>query len=151
MTGPLGISFASRAGHPPAELGALAAAAERAGFAAVLLAEGSSDVLALCPAVLAATERVRVGTAIANAHLHPPHLTAMTAATLADLAGGRFVRATFLGHYEGLPEASQTLYARLIPAGGYRLREGVCFEEYVTPHDAGAPEDMRTDLYAPIV
>jgi AraC family transcriptional regulator len=43
------------------------------------------------------------------------------------LAGGRFLRATFLGHHDGLTEAWQTLYGRLIPDGGYRLRPDVCY------------------------
>ncbi|MQA13117.1 MAG: LLM class flavin-dependent oxidoreductase [Pseudonocardiaceae bacterium] len=87
----LGLSLATRAGRSGEEFGELARQAEQAGFTAVFLAEGGSDVLSLCPPVVAATSRVAVGTAIANAYLHPPVLTAMTAATLDDAAGGRFV------------------------------------------------------------
>jgi 5,10-methylenetetrahydromethanopterin reductase len=55
------------------------------------VAEGHGDALALCHPVAAATRRVRVGTAIANAALRPPVLAARTAAQLDHAAGGRFV------------------------------------------------------------
>jgi 5,10-methylenetetrahydromethanopterin reductase len=89
--GPVGLSIASHSGLPPAAVGALAAAAEQAGFAAVLVAEGHGDALSLCHPVAAATSRVRVGTAVANAALRPPVLTAKTAAQLDQAAGGRFL------------------------------------------------------------
>jgi len=66
------------------------------------------------------------------------------------LPGGRFVRAVFIGEYGGLPEAWRSLYATHIPQGGYELRDGVCFEVYVTEHGEVPPEEMRTDLYVPI-
>src|ERR1700691_2892231 len=76
--GTIGLSIASHSGLAPARVGELAAAAERAGFGAVFLAEGHGDALALCHPVAAATRRVRVGTAVANAALRPPVLAAKT-------------------------------------------------------------------------
>jgi 5,10-methylenetetrahydromethanopterin reductase len=87
----LGLSIASHSGLPPAAFGELAAQAEQAGFSAVFVAEGHGDALALCHPVAAATERVLVGTAIANAALRPPVLAAKTAAQLDHAANGRFV------------------------------------------------------------
>ena len=72
----LGLSIASHSGLPPPVVGALAQAAERASFTAVFVAEGHGDALSLCHPVAAATERVRVGTAVANAALRPPVLAA---------------------------------------------------------------------------
>lgn len=91
MDGPLGLSIASHSGLAPARIGALAAAAETAGFSAVFVAEGHGDAIALCHPVVAATHRVRVGTAVANAALRPPVLAAKTAAQLDQAAGGRFL------------------------------------------------------------
>jgi 5,10-methylenetetrahydromethanopterin reductase len=91
MSDQLGFSIASHSGLPPSRIGALAGAAERAGFSAVFVAEGHGDALSLCHPVAAATTRVRVGTAIANAALRPPVLAAKTAAQLDQAAGGRFV------------------------------------------------------------
>jgi len=66
------------------------------------------------------------------------------------LPGGRFLRAEFIGDYVGLPEAWRAMYSTYIPDGGYELRDGVCFEVYVTEHGQVPPEEMRTDLYVPI-
>ena len=87
----LGLSIASHSGLPPPGIGALARAAEQAGFTTVFVAEGHGDALSLCHPVAAATETVRVGTAVANAALRPPVLAAKTAAQLDQATGGRFV------------------------------------------------------------
>jgi len=91
MSMPLGLSIASHSGLPPAKVGALAGAAELADFCAVFVAEGHGDALALCHPVAAATRQARVGTAIANAALRPPVLTAKTAAQLDQASNGRFI------------------------------------------------------------
>jgi len=91
MSIPLGLSIASHSGLPPADVGAVAQAAELAGFSAVFVAEGHGDALALCHPVAAATRRARVGTAIANAALRPPVLAAKTAAQLDHASDGRFI------------------------------------------------------------
>jgi alkanesulfonate monooxygenase SsuD/methylene tetrahydromethanopterin reductase-like flavin-dependent oxidoreductase (luciferase family) len=91
MSMPLALSIASHSGLPPAGVGAVAQAAELAGFGAVFVAEGHGDALALCHPVAAATRQVRVGTAIANAALRPPVLAAKTAAQLDHASGGRFI------------------------------------------------------------
>ena len=95
---PIGLSIASHSGLAPARIGELAAAAEHAGFDAVFVAEGHGDALALCHPVAAATSRVRVGTAVANAALRPPVLAAKTAAQLDHAAGGRFVLGLGVGN-----------------------------------------------------
>jgi 5,10-methylenetetrahydromethanopterin reductase len=94
----LGLSIASHSGLPPAAVGELAGAAERAGFAAVFVAEGHGDALALCHPVAAATRQVRVGTAVANAALRPPVLAAKTALQLDQAAGGRFILGLGVGN-----------------------------------------------------
>jgi 5,10-methylenetetrahydromethanopterin reductase len=91
MNGRLGLSIASHSGLPPAGVGAVAQAAELAGFGAVFVAEGHGDALALCHPVAAATRQVRIGTAIANAALRPPVLAAKTAAQLDQASGGRLI------------------------------------------------------------
>ena len=91
MSVPLGLSIASHSGLPPAGVGAVAQAAELAGFSAVFVAEGHGDALALCHPVAAATRHVRIGTAITNAALRPPVLAAKTAAQLDHASAGRFV------------------------------------------------------------
>ena len=64
----------------------------------MFVAEGHGDALALCHPVAAATSRVRVGTAVANAALRPPVLAAKTAAQLDQAAGGRFILGLGVGN-----------------------------------------------------
>ncbi|GAB3406129.1 AraC family transcriptional regulator [Flindersiella endophytica] len=67
-----------------------------------------------------------------------------------SLPAGKYLRAQFVGHYSGLPAAWQRLYAEVIPTSGHTLRDGVCFEAYLSDHATTAPDDLRTDLYVPI-
>ena len=97
-SGNIGLSIASHSGLPAARIGALAGAAERAGFSTVFVAEGHGDALALCHPVAAATRQARVGTAIANAALRPPVLAAKTAAQLDQATDGRFILGLGVGN-----------------------------------------------------
>ncbi len=56
-SGNIGLSIASHSGLPATRIGALAGAAELAGFSTVFVAEGHGDALALCHPVAAATRR----------------------------------------------------------------------------------------------
>lgn len=137
--GPLALSIASHSGLPPAQVGAVAAAAEAAGFAAVFVAEGHGDALALCHPVAAATSQVMVGTAIANAALRPPVLAAKTAAQLDQASGGRFAL--------GLGTANAIMNGRFGIAPFQPLR---MIEEYVAAVRAvlsGAPAGYSGTVY----
>jgi alkanesulfonate monooxygenase SsuD/methylene tetrahydromethanopterin reductase-like flavin-dependent oxidoreductase (luciferase family) len=92
------LSIASHSGLAVPAVGAVAAAAETAGYDAVFVAEGHGDALSLCHPVVAATSRVRVGTAIANAALRPPVLAAKTAAQLDQASDGRFLLGLGVGN-----------------------------------------------------
>jgi len=87
----LAVSLASRSGMSAAQAADLARIAESAGFDSVFLAERCADSLALAHSALLGTERITVGTAIANAGVRHPAMTAVTAATLAEESGGRFL------------------------------------------------------------
>jgi alkanesulfonate monooxygenase SsuD/methylene tetrahydromethanopterin reductase-like flavin-dependent oxidoreductase (luciferase family) len=69
---------------------AAARASEEAGCSAFLVSERVADALALCQVALAATTRIRVGTAVANVGVRHPAVTAMTALTMAQAYDGRF-------------------------------------------------------------
>jgi F420-dependent oxidoreductase-like protein len=78
------------AGNDAANL-ALAKEAERLGYAVVWAAEAyGSDVVSVLAWVAAQTERIDVGSAIMQIPARAPTMTAMTAATLDTLSGGRF-------------------------------------------------------------
>jgi F420-dependent oxidoreductase-like protein len=78
------------AGNDEANL-ALAEEADRLGFAVVWAAEAwGSDVVSVLGFVAARTTRVGVGSAVMQIPARTPAMTAMTAATLDALSGGRF-------------------------------------------------------------
>ena len=67
-------------------------AAERLGFDSAWVAEAwGSDTISVASWVLARTESLRVGTGIMQIPARTPAMTAMTAMTLAQLSGGRFI------------------------------------------------------------
>src|SRR5215212_8475971 len=78
------------AGNDAANL-ALAQEADRLGFAVVWAAEAwGSDVVSVLSWVAAHTRQVDVGSAVMQIPARSPAMTAMTAATLDTLTGGRF-------------------------------------------------------------
>lgn len=100
MTDRLGIGFLSHPGVP--SMVVHAQAAEAAGFESAWVAETriSRDAVVPVAAILYATQRLRVGTSAINVFTRGAALTAITAATLAELAPGRVV----LGLGTGSPE-----------------------------------------------
>ena len=77
-------------GAAPADNVALAQEAERLGFDSVWTAEAyGSDAVTTLTWLAAKTERIKVGTAILQMPARTPAMTAMTAATLDLLTGGR--------------------------------------------------------------
>jgi alkanesulfonate monooxygenase SsuD/methylene tetrahydromethanopterin reductase-like flavin-dependent oxidoreductase (luciferase family) len=82
---------------------AMARAAEETGFDSIWLGDhllyrgdgreerGPWEVWTLLAGLAAVTERVRLGPLVACASFHPPGLIAKMAATVAEIAGGRFV------------------------------------------------------------
>ena len=78
------------AGNDPANL-ALAALADELGYASVWAAEAyGSDAVTVLTWIAARTSRIDVGSAVLQIPARTPAATAMTAATLDTLSGGRF-------------------------------------------------------------
>lgn len=99
---------------------ALARRAERAGFDAVFGVEFfNRNAYAALGAVAAATERVRVGTAIANAFTRSPLLHASAAMDLDELSGGRMV----LGLGSATRRMNEDWYGVPFDAPAPRMRE----------------------------
>src|SRR5689334_21372627 len=87
----IGLELAGTPSVP--EMMRLAALAERLGYDSIWLTETrfTRDAVTTAAAVAAATERVRIGTAVVNPYTRGAALTAVTVATLDELAGGRLV------------------------------------------------------------
>jgi AraC family transcriptional regulator len=73
----------------------------------------------------------------------PPGLDELT------VPGGRYARARHTGPYEGLPDAWMELMA-WIGARGEQFGEGMSYELYHNNPGDTAPEDLVTDLFAPL-
>src|SRR4051812_11561997 len=86
------------AGWSAAEISAVAQEAEQAGFDAIFAAEVNTDVLATAQLMGAATERIQVGTWIANIYLRHSYACAQGAALIGELTGGRFILGLGVSH-----------------------------------------------------
>ncbi len=88
----LGLSLGYWGSGPPEGTAELVGEAERLGFDSVWTAEAyGSDSLTPLAWWGRGTERLRLGTAVAQMHARAPAATAMAAATMDHLSGGRFI------------------------------------------------------------
>ena len=76
---------------PIADIVARARRAEEAGADAVYVIEGARDPFVPLAAIAAATERVQIGTYVANAYARTPQAAATAALALDELSGGRLM------------------------------------------------------------
>ncbi len=63
---------------------------------------------------------------------------------------GKYLQATHEGSYALLGKAWSVLYGELIPGGEYSLREGPCFEVYVSADHTAPADELRTYLCVPV-
>lgn len=68
----------------------------------------------------------------------------------ARLAAGKYAVLSFKGPYEGLADAWAWLYNDWLPTSGERAGPGVACEVYVNSPVDVAPEELRTDVCAPL-
>ena len=94
----LGLAVIPGVGWSAREIKAIAREAEEAGFDAIVAAEVNNDVMATAQLMGAATERIQVGTWIANIYLRHSYTCAQGAALIADATGGRFVLGLGVSH-----------------------------------------------------
>src|SRR5438105_5807965 len=72
--------------------------AEAAGFEAIFTTEVNNDAMATAQLMGSATERINVGTWIANIYLRHPYVCAQGASFIAALTGGRFILGLGVSH-----------------------------------------------------
>ncbi len=95
----------------------LAALADRLGYHSVWVPEGRGrELFATLGAMARTTQRVQLATGILTIYSRPPALTAMAAATLADLTGGRFILGLGVGHPEVIEAGYGAAYRRPLTA-----------------------------------
>ncbi len=95
----LGLVLSTVTEGPPQEFVEIGQLAERHHFENVLVNEGRGDALACSQAIAHGTERIHVGTNIANIFFRHPFLAASTARTIvAELSGGRLILGLGMSH-----------------------------------------------------
>jgi len=94
----LGLAVIPGVGWSASDVQAIAREAEGAGFDAIFAAEVNNDVMATAQLMGAATQRIAVGTWIANIYLRHSYVCAQGAALIADATGGRFVLGLGVSH-----------------------------------------------------
>lgn len=94
----LAVTVVPGAGWRAADIRQVAREAEQAGFEAMFSTEVNSDTMATALVMGAATERITVGTWVANIYLRHPYVCAKGAELIADDTGGRFVLGLGVSH-----------------------------------------------------
>ena len=98
MADRLALAVIPGAGWSVQETQTIAQEAEAAGFDAIVAAEVNTDVLALAQLMGAATQRIQVGTWIANLYLRHSYACAQAASLIGELTGGRFILGLGVSH-----------------------------------------------------
>jgi len=80
------------------DMQSVAREAEAAGFESIFTTEVNNDAMATAQVMGAATERIKVGTWIANVYLRHPYVCAQGASLIAALTGGRFMLGLGVSH-----------------------------------------------------
>jgi F420-dependent oxidoreductase-like protein len=116
----LGLSMGYWAGGPPPGMAETVLEAERLGYDSVWTAEAyGSDALTPLAWYGAATERIKLGSAIVQISARTPAATAMAAMTLDHLSGGRFI----LGLGVSGPQVVEGWYGQPFAKPLARMRE----------------------------
>lgn len=66
------------------------------------------------------------------------------------IAGGDYAVTTHFGPYNKLGETYAKLLGQWLPRSGRNLRSTPCFDIYLNSPESTAPEDLITDIHAPL-
>jgi AraC family transcriptional regulator len=66
------------------------------------------------------------------------------------IAGGEYAVTTHFGSYQKLGDTYTRLLGQWLPRSGRELRSTPCFEVYLNDPQSTEPEDLLTDIYAPL-
>jgi AraC family transcriptional regulator len=66
------------------------------------------------------------------------------------IPGGEYAVMTHFGPYDKLAESYARLLGQWLPRSNRNLRSTQCFEVYLNSPESTEPEDLVTDLYAPL-
>ena len=98
MTERLALAVIPGVGWSAQEIQDVARETEEAGFDAIFTAEVNNDALGTAQLMGTATQRIQVGTWVANIYLRHPYVCAQGAALIANATGGRFILGLGVSH-----------------------------------------------------
>jgi alkanesulfonate monooxygenase SsuD/methylene tetrahydromethanopterin reductase-like flavin-dependent oxidoreductase (luciferase family) len=131
MADRLALAIIPGVGWRADEIRTVAREAEDAGFDAIVAAEVNNDVMATAQLMGAATQRIQVGTWIANVYLRHSYTCAQGAALIAEATGGRFVLGLGVSHQPinralgiAMPDPLATLRRYVTEVRGWLRGEG---------------------------
>ena len=144
----------------PADHLALAREADRLGFACVWAAEAyGSDAVTMLAWIAAQTQRIDIGSAVLQIPARAPAMTAMTAASLDALSGGRFrlglgvsgpqVSEGWYGVRFGRPLRRTREYVDVVRMAGARSEVAYDGEFYRLPLPDGPGKALRLGFHPP--
>jgi F420-dependent oxidoreductase-like protein len=157
----LGLSLGYQtAWSTPADHLALAQEADRLGLSVVWAAEAyGSDSPTMLAAIAATTERIDIGSAVMQIPARTPAMTAMTAASLDNLSGGRFrlglgvsgpqVSEGWHGVRFGRPLARTREYVDIVKMAVARKDVSYSGEFYTLPLPDGPGKALRLGFHPP--
>ena len=70
---------------------------------------------------------------------------------VATVAGGAYAMTTHTGPYNEVGRTYSEFLGQWMPRSGYELGNTPCFEVYVNDPESTPPEELLTDIYAPLV
>ena len=94
----LALAMLPGVGWSAREIQTIARETEDAGFEVIFSTEVNNDALATAQLLGAATQRIKVGTWVANIYLRHPYVCAQGAALIADVTEGRFILGLGVSH-----------------------------------------------------
>ena len=68
------------------------------------------------------------------------------------IPAGRYAVTVHRGSYAGLPDTWARFYGEWLPRSGYVAKDGLSYERYLnTPEQHANPDELRTEIYIPLV
>ena len=88
------------------------------------------------------------------AHFSPYHFhrifRGMVGESVQTIGGGEYAVTTHEGPYERLNQTYARLFGQWLPHSGREVRSEPCLEFYLNDPDGTSPEELLTDIYAPL-
>jgi AraC family transcriptional regulator len=67
------------------------------------------------------------------------------------IEGGRYAVFMHKGPYSGFQKSYDYIYGVWLPQSGAELRDAPCFEKYLNSPDKTKPENLKTEIYIPVI